>query len=41
MPSLRQTTSTAGSTSPEPPGTGGTTSVTDGTPATVAGTASW
>jgi len=41
MPSLRHTTSTAGSTSPAPPGIGGTTSDTDGTPATMAGTASW
>ncbi len=40
MPSLRHTTNTAGSTSPAPPGTGGTTSEIDGTPATTAGTAS-
>ena len=41
IPSLRHTTSTAGSTSPQPPGTGGTTSAIGGTPATTAGTASW
>ena len=41
IPSLRHTTSTAGSTSPELPGTGGTTKAIDGTPATTAGTASW
>ena len=40
-PSLRHTTSTAGSTSPPPPGIGGTTSASCGTPATIAGTASW
>ena len=41
MPSLRHTTNTAASTSPSLPGTGGTTSAISGTPATVAGTASW
>ncbi len=40
-PSLRHTTSTAGSTAPSAPGAGGTTSTIRGTPATVAGTASW
>jgi hypothetical protein len=41
MPSSRQTTRTAGSTSPLPPGTGGTTSTMSRTPATTAGTPSW
>ena len=40
-PSLRHTTSTAGSTSPPPPGIGGTTATMRGTPATIAGTSSW
>ena len=35
MPSLRHTTSTAGSTAPSAPGAGGTTSTIAGTPATV------
>ena len=37
----RHTTSTAGSMRPLPSGIGGTTSASVGTPATVAGTASW
>ena len=41
MPSLRHTTSTAGSTAPSPPGIGGTTRTIRGTPATTAGTPSW
>ena len=40
-PSLRQTTSTAGSISPSPPGTGGTASTMRPTPATTAGVANW
>ena len=41
IPSLRHTTSTAGSTSPHPPGTGGTNKTISGTSATTAGTPSW
>src|SRR6185437_14879975 len=41
IPSLRHTTSTAGSTAPSPPGTGGTTRTIEGTPATTAGAPSW
>jgi hypothetical protein len=41
IPSFRQTTNTAGSMLPLPSGIGGTTNAISGTPATVAGTASW
>src|SRR5580704_8805513 len=40
-PSNRHAASTAGSTDPWPPGSGGTTTTTLVTPATSAGTASW
>ena len=41
MPSMRAVTSTAGSTSPPVPGTGGTTTATCPTPATLAGVPIW